>query len=82
MLLLEEQNIFLQRGDARVVYICPGLRHCVRAPDVHRWRSDHIVTRKKSGIPNPVQISNPGPVGQVSQGWQITGGHGAARILY
>ncbi len=77
MLLLEEQNIFLQRCDVCAVCICPGLSSCVWALDVHRWRSDHTVTGQKSGVSHPVQISNPAPAGQVSQGWQITGGHGA-----
>ncbi len=77
MLLLEEQNIFLQRCDACAVCICPGLNGCFWALDVHGWRSDPTVTGQKSGVSHPVQISNPGPAGQVSQGWQRWGGHGA-----
>lgn len=68
MLLLEEQNSFLQRGDACAVCVCPGLSSCFWALEAHRWSSDHRVTGQESGVSHPVQISHPAPAGQVSQG--------------
>lgn len=72
--LLEEQDIFLQRGHSSSIHLCLALA-CLWTVFLFTWAFWYTGGGKEPWVPGPAQDPNPAPAGQIPQRWKVAGRH-------